>query len=112
MKTNVFNSLRARILAGGATLLAVLVLGLALSLSDGLVRAQDSSTIDYAENGTEPVATFTADDPEDDTITWSVTSTGTEDFKIDEDGVLEFINPPDYEAPLGGTALMMQTPTW
>ena len=41
MNTNVFNSFRARILAGGAALLAVLVLGLALSLSDGLVRAQD-----------------------------------------------------------------------
>ena len=103
MKTNVFNSLRARILGGGVTLLAVLVLGLALSLPGGLVRAQDSSTIEYDENGTGPVAAFTADDPEDDTITWSVASTGTEDFKIDSDGVLEFITPPNYEDPEGGT---------
>ena len=58
MNTNVFNSFRARILAGGAALLAVLVLGLALSLSGGLVRAQDS-TIEYAENGKDPVTTFT-----------------------------------------------------
>ena len=121
MKTNVFNSFRARILAGGATLLAVLVLGLALSLSGGLVRAQDS-TIEYPENGTDPVATFTADDPEGATsITWSLATDATidgvetgdvvdnDDFAISNDGVLTFAvgtgdTPPDFENPVGGTA--------
>ena len=105
MNTNVFNSFRARILAGGAALLAVLVLGLALSLSGGLVRAQDS-TIEYAENGKDPVATFTADDPEGSTsITWDllastaadptgidsdVDSADADHFDINEDGELTF----------------------
>ena len=61
------------------------------------------SSVNYVENGKGPVATFTADDPDDDTITWSVAGTGTEDFEIDaEDGVLEFLSSPDYENPTGG----------
>ena len=75
MNTNVFNSFRARILGGGVTLLAVLVLGLVLSLSSGLARAQDN-TIEYAENGTDPVATFSAVDPEGETpVEWFIPTT-------------------------------------
>ena len=69
------------------------------------VAAQDS-TIEYAENGTDPVATFTADDPEDDTVTWTVTGgTDQASFSIGlNDGVLVFDDPPDYEggATTGG----------
>ena len=82
-----------------AVTLAVLAAVLAAALP---AWAQDSAPIMYAEGGTDPVTTLTATDPEDDTITWSVTSTGTEDFTIDEDGVLKFMNPPNFEAPLGG----------
>ncbi len=92
------------------------------------VAAQDS-TIEYAENGTDPVATFTADDPEGSTsITWSLATpaqVGAEDdladadnadvehFDISEDGKLTFdiggdgddattgSVSPDYEAPRG-----------
>ena len=74
-----------------------------LFLLPGLLQAQASDAIEYAENGTDAVATFTATDPEGKDITWSVTQDGTADFKI-TDGVLEFKSPPNYEAPGGGIA--------
>ena len=79
---------------------------------------------DYAENGTGAVATFTADDPEDRKVYWSVHPAGTEadlnndgdvldpgegmddnpsadaaHFSINADGVLTFNIPPDHESP-------------
>ena len=95
----------------------VAVLG-ALLLAIQPVRAQDSTTIEYAENSTDAVVTLSADDPEDATpITWSLV----EDlpspvpmvggaplvaadfadfgvFKISQSGVLEFKSPPNHEA--------------
>ena len=89
------------------------------------VAAQDD-TIDYPENGTDPVATFTAEDPEGATpITWSlaeaevtgvVTAADVADFThfdINKDGELTFdiggdgddattdSVAPDFEAPRG-----------
>ena len=108
-------------------LLAGLCLSLLYMLPGGFLHAQDS-TIKYAENGTDPVATFTADDPEGSTsITWALAAdadlTGTggipaatanadaEDFMMDEDGVLKFNiadandgsspGSPDFENPQG-----------
>ena len=71
-------------------LLAVLTAGLLFLLPGGLLQAQDSTTIEYPENGKDPVATLTATDPEMDTVMWSVGGTDTEDFDISEDGVLTF----------------------
>ena len=51
---------------------------------------------EYAENGTAAVATFTADDPEGKSITWSLAGTDADDFSI-ENGVLRFEESPDYE---------------
>ena len=46
-------------------ILAVVVAVFAALLTASVVRAQEDSTaIEYAENGTDPVATFTATDPE------------------------------------------------
>ena len=46
---------------------AVVVAIFAALLTAGVVRAQeDSTTIKYAENGTDPVVTLTATDPEMD----------------------------------------------
>ena len=84
-------------------------------------------TVNYAENRTNPVATFTARDPERATpINWSlaadtftldlndnddftdpgdVAATDSVDgsrFKITSEGVLSFVTPPNYEAPVGG----------
>ena len=99
-------------------LLAAAALGLALLLPGGALQAQ-SNTIEYPEGGKEPVATFTADDPEGATsITWAVTTANADpdgdgsltaadtvdadSFEIDEDGVLTFMSTPDYEASTTG----------
>ena len=72
----------------------------------------------FVENGTGPVATYTAVDPEGVTpIAWSLASAaqvGAEDdiadadnadaadhFEIDKDGVLKFSSAPDFENPSG-----------
>ena len=56
---------------------------------------------DYDENGMEPVAVFTADDPEGDEVSWRLTGDDAGDFSIDN-GVLTFKSPPDFEAATGG----------
>ena len=61
-----------------------------------------SSTVRYAENGADPVDTYTATDPERGTITWTLSGTDMDDFrisKVNDKGVLEFRTPPNYEAP-------------
>ena len=55
----------------------------------------------YAENGTAPVAAFTARDPEKDRVTWTLAGTDEDDFTI-TNGTLRFNSPPDFEAPKGG----------
>ena len=52
--------------------------------------------VDYAENGTDPVATFTASDQDGDAIAWSLGGVDMKLFTID-DGVLAFKKSPDYE---------------
>ena len=79
-------------------LLAVLAFGLLFLLPGGLMWAQDAGTIEYAENGTDAVATFAAVDPEADHITWSLSGDDEGDFTI-VGGVLRFTSSPDYEAP-------------
>ena len=90
-------------------LLAALAVGLLFLLPGGLLQAQDDGPIMYAENGTDPVATFTGTDPEERMVYWSLTVAevdgvveaadiaGLEHFMINSDGVLSFKFPPDYE---------------
>ena len=63
----------------------------------------DGSTLKctYEEKGEDPVATFTADDPDEgeDTIVWGVSDPA--NFKI-ADGVLEFKSAPNFESPKAG----------
>ena len=66
-----------------------------------LAFAQAADPIEYAENGMDPVATYTAVDPEGADIVWSVAGTDGEDFSI-ENGVLMFKSPPNFEDPMGG----------
>ena len=101
---------KVALLAGA--LLAILLLAYFLQNS---VFAQDSGTIEYAENGTELVATFTATDPEGRPVYWSLATvdvpgvdgigSGDEDdhaeFSISSNGVLSFKFAPDYENPRG-----------
>ena len=92
---------------GGLAVVLALAVGLLLS-SSGPLQAQGSSTIEYPENGTGPVATFTATDPEmAGDITWSLKADDDddEDFKIDKSsGVLSFMESPNYEDAKGGGA--------
>ena len=71
---------------------------LMLSNMPGLVFAQATGIIMYAENGDSPVRTFTSEDPEGMGIYWDVTGTDAGDFSI-SGGVLEFNNPPNFEIP-------------
>ena len=65
--------------------------------------AQDSGAIEYAENGTDPVATYTAVDPEQTAIvSWSLGGDDADDFKID-DGVLTSRVHPTSKTPKGGS---------
>ena len=108
-------------------LLAVLAAGLMFLLPGGPLQAQDTS-IEYAENGMDSVATFTGVDPEGRTVYWDlVSATGFQaidtngdgdtddagdivaadvadagDFTISADGVLTFKSPPSFESPNGG----------
>ena len=57
------------------------------------------SSINYAENGSEAVADYTAVDPEGSQINWSLSGDDSSDFSISNAGVLTFNTPPDYETP-------------
>ena len=57
------------------------------------------TSVDYAENGTAAVASYSATDPDGDGVTWSVAGTDAARFSISEDGELTFRSSPDYEAP-------------
>ena len=60
------------------------------------------SSVDYGENGTAAVATYSATDEDGDSITWTLPDTAFEkdlgDFTI-VNGELKFINSPNYEDP-------------
>ena len=55
------------------------------------------AAMDYAEDRTDAVATYSATDPESATITWSLEGEDAADFEISTGGVLTFGSPPDYE---------------
>ena len=56
------------------------------------------SSIEFAENGTSPVAPFFAYDQDGDAIVWSLNGPDADQFTIDG-GVLAFREPPNYEDP-------------
>ena len=83
---------------------SLLAVSLMFMLPGGPLHAQ-TDTIEYPENGTGAVATFTAVDPEGESIVWSLAAGGDmEDFAI-ENGVLRFKSSPTLRTPL------MTTPT-
>ena len=77
----------------------MLAIGL-LMASSVPVGAQENGAIEYVENSDAVVATFTADDPEDDEVTWTRTGADEALFDISEDGELTFVTPPNYEEPV------------
>ena len=78
----------------------VLILALASAslVLGGLAQAQDEGPITYPEDDPGPVAVYTAVDPEEESIVWSLEGADAEDFAID-DGVLTFKSQPDFESP-------------
>ncbi len=96
-------------------ILALLAASLLFLLPGGLAHGQDDGPIEYAENRMDAVATFTATDPENRMVYWSllaINATGTPEdiepstdsaevahFSISANGVLSFNFLPDYEAP-------------
>ena len=99
-------------------LLAALTLGLLFLMPGGPLHAQDADSIMFPENGDGVVAVFTAEDPEEKSVTWSIPPIGDPDaggeldaddntdgplFSISKSGELTFMDEPDFEAPAGGT---------
>ena len=64
------------------------------------ITTTSKTAFTYRENGTATIYTFKATDPEQRTITWSVTGTDDDDFTI-ENGALTFTSPPNFESPQG-----------
>ena len=56
----------------------------------------------YQENGTGPVETYSAKDPDNDKISWHVEGADRKAFEISNDGDLNFKSPPDFENPVDG----------
>ena len=64
-----------------------------------VISTDDSNDISYPENGMDPVAMFSATDEDGDPIEWSLAGDDAGDFKISDDGALEFKDSPNYESP-------------
>ena len=89
MMNRISNRLIARFVAVAALL--------ALVMAAPAVFAQEN--IDYPENGTDQVASFSAPDVDDGPIVWSLSGPDAKLFKISADGVLTFKSSPNYESP-------------
>ena len=68
---------------------------------DEMPELEGEDAVEYAENGTRAVATYTARDPERKSITWMLTGPEAAVFTI-EGGVLRFKESPDFEDPVIG----------
>ena len=91
---------RASRALGVTALLALLAASLLFLLPGGPLHAQEAA-IQYAENGTGPVATYTAVDPEGTAVKWGLSGVDAGEFSIDG-GVLAFKKSPDFEKATGG----------
>ena len=100
MKYWPFDATITRVVMLVGALVAIAVVAMLVS---NLAFAQENGTIEYAENGTGPVATYTAMDPEGAMVMWSLDGDDASDFMI-ENGVLSFKKSPDFEKPMGGGA--------
>ena len=57
------------------------------------------AAVDYAENGTNPVATYMVSGPDAASARWSLEGGDAGDFTISSGGILSFGSSPDYENP-------------
>ena len=101
--------------------LVVVLASLAVFLAANPVWGQSDGPIEFPENSKDPVATFTATDPEGATpVAWDIVEDASDpdsggdllaadnadaaSFTIDKDGALKFSSPPDFENPAGTNA--------
>ena len=79
-------------------LLAGILLAVTVLAARSFFPAFAQDEVDFEENSTDTVAVYTASDPEEEDISWSLLgNVDAGDFSIDG-GVLTFKNgPPDYE---------------
>ena len=61
-------------------------------------------TFSYRENGTSALYTYRASDPEGDEFTWGLGGLDASKLEINEQGVLTFASPPDFDDPTGSGA--------
>ena len=94
MLTPSLNTVMTRLLIVAAVLGTIVFFAPAI-----LAQVADENMIEYAENGTDAVRTFTSTDPEGSGIDWDVTGIDADDFMIDARGVLMFNSSPNYERP-------------
>ena len=89
-------------LASATITVTIMVVGVdeAPEIIVGGLAISGPSSANYAENGTEPVATYTLAGPKSDSGRWTLLSgdDGT-DFSISNSGVLTFVRTPDFENP-------------
>ena len=95
MLTPSLNTVMTRLLIVAAVLAALVFVAPAIFAQE----ADEPMEVEYAENGTDAVITFTSTDPEGADILWDVTGLDADDFEIDARGMLTFNNSPDYENP-------------
>ena len=83
-----------------------MVIGLAISGMD---------SVEYAENGTDAVATYMASGPDASMATWSLDGDDAGQFEISSSGELTFVSAPDYEtaadADMDNTYMVMVSAT-
>ena len=91
MLTPSLNTVMTRLLIVAAVLAAVVF------FAPAIFAQTADDVIMYAENGTDPVRTFTSTDPEGAGIDWDVTGLDAEFFSIDSRGMLMFNSPPNFE---------------
>ncbi len=61
-------------------------------------EVEGESAPQYVEHDTAPVATYTATNPAGGRLTWSRSGPDASEFRVDQNGVLRFVAPPDFEA--------------
>ena len=66
---------------------------------EGGLAISGSSSVNYMENGTDAVATYTAVGPDADMARWSLEGDDDSHFTISRGGELTFRNTPNYEMP-------------
>ena len=96
MLTPSLNTVMTRLLIVAAVLATVIIFVIPAAFAQEAVRGM-MDDVEYDENGTDAVITFTSTDPEGSGIDWDVTGLDADLFMIDERGVLMFKKSPNYE---------------